>query len=312
MGDLCAGRVVVVTGAGRGIGLAEALGFAAEGAKVVVADIGVELDGSGATSSVGQAVVDEITAKGGEALLSTADVGDPAGARSIFDTAVDGFGGIDVIVNNAGIIRDKMIFNMDEDDFDAVIRVHLKGAFNLNRLGAVYWRDRAKRGLANDARIINTTSPAGLYGSAGQQNYSAAKAGLAAMTIGLARELGRYGVTANAISPTARTRMTATIARPGSPAAARSDNSTAEGPDLRGPENVAPLVVWLGSAESQAVTGQVFEVGGGRISVAEGWRRGPTAESSAGWVAAELGPLVGKLAADAYQVPVPGAGPAAD
>lgn len=303
MGDLCAGRVVIVTGAGRGIGLAEALGFAAAGAKVVVADIGVELDGSGATSSVGQAVVDEITARGGEALLSTADVGDPAGARSIFEAAVDGFGGIDVIVNNAGIIRDKMIFNMDEDDFDSVIRVHLKGAFNLNRLGAIYWRDRAKRGLANDARIVNTTSPAGLYGSAGQQNYSAAKAGLAAMTIGLARELGRYGVTANAISPTARTRMTATIARPGPPAAADAG--------LRGPENVAPLVVWLGSAESKAVTGQVFEVGGGRISVAEGWRRGPTAESGAGWVAAELGPLVDKLVADAYQVPVPGAAPAA-
>lgn len=304
MGDLCAGRVVIVTGAGRGIGLAEALGFAAEGAKVVVADIGVELDGTGATSSVGQAVVDEITAKGGEALLSTADVGDPAGAQSIFDTAIDGFGGIDVIVNNAGIIRDKMIFNMDEDDFDAVIRVHLKGAFNLNRLGAIYWRDRAKQGLPNDARIINTTSPAGLYGSAGQQNYSAAKAGLAAMTIGLARELGRYGVTANAISPTARTRMTATIARPGNSAAAPS-----AGPDLRGPDNVAPLVVWLGSAGSKAVTGQVFEVGGGRISVAEGWRRGPTAESSAGWVAAELGSLVGKLVSDAYQVPVPGAAP---
>jgi NAD(P)-dependent dehydrogenase (short-subunit alcohol dehydrogenase family) len=168
----------------------------------------------------------------------------------------------------------------------------------------VYWRDRAKQGLANDARIINTTSPAGLYGSAGQQNYSAAKAGLAAMTIGLARELGRYGVTANAISPTARTRMTATIARPGNSAAAPS-----EGPDLRSPENVAPLVVWLGSAGSKAVTGQVFEVGGGRISVAEGWRRGPTAESSVGWVAAELGSLVGKLVADAYQVPVPGAAP---
>jgi NAD(P)-dependent dehydrogenase (short-subunit alcohol dehydrogenase family) len=197
-----------------------------------------------------------------------------------------------------------MIFNMDEDDFDAVIRVHLKGAFNLNRLGAVYWRDRAKQGLANDARVINTTSPAGLYGSAGQQNYSAAKAGLAAMTIGLARELGRYGVTANAISPTARTRMTATIARPGNSAAAPPP-----GLDLRGPDNVAPLVVWLGSAGSKAVTGQVFEVGGGRISVAEGWRRGPTAESSAGWVAAELGSLVGDLVADAYQVPVPGAAP---
>lgn len=303
MGDLCAGRVVIVTGAGRGIGLAEALGFAAEGAKVVVADIGVELDGTGATSSVGQAVVDEITANGGEALLSTADVGDPAGAQSIFDTAVDGFGGVDVIVNNAGIIRDKMIFNMDSDDFDAVIRVHLKGAFNLNRLAAIYWRDRSKQGRPNDARIINTTSPAGLYGSAGQQNYSAAKAGLAAMTIGLARELGRYGVTVNAISPTARTRMTATIARPGVAAA------PPEGTDLRGPENVAPLVVWLGSAGSKEVTGQVFEVGGGRISVAEGWRRGPTAESSAGWVPAELGPLVGKLVSDAYQVPVPGAPP---
>lgn len=302
MGDLCAGRVVIVTGAGRGIGRAEALGFAAEGAKVVVADIGVELDGTNAVASVGQAVVDEIVAMGGEAVLSTADVGDPAGARAIFDAAVDTFGGLDVIVNNAGILRDKMIFNMDEEDFDSVIRVHLKGAFNLNRLGAIYWRGRQKDGVENAARIINTTSPAGLYGNVGQQNYSAAKAGIAAMTIGLARELGRYGVTANAISPGARTRMTATIARPS--AKRESEN---DGPDLRSPENVAPLVVWLGSFESKGITAQVFEVGGGRISVAEGWRQGPTVERRAMWNTADLGPLVSDMVSKAYQVPVPGA-----
>jgi NAD(P)-dependent dehydrogenase (short-subunit alcohol dehydrogenase family) len=302
MGDLCAGRVVIVTGAGRGIGRAEALGFAAEGAKVVVADIGVELDGSGATASVGQAVVDEIKALGGEAALSTADVGDSKGAQEIFDLAVEGFGGIDVIVNNAGILRDKMIFNMDESDFDAVIRVHLKGTFNLNRLGAIYWRDRNKEGLENDARIINTSSPAGLYGNVGQQNYSAAKAGSAAMVIGLARELGRYGVTANAISPGARTRMTDSIPRPGNPAPVPT-----EGPDLRSPENVAPLVIWLGSAESKGVTGQVFEVGGGRIAVAEGYRHGPEVTSEATWNPSELGPLVTKIVSEAYQVPVPGA-----
>jgi NAD(P)-dependent dehydrogenase (short-subunit alcohol dehydrogenase family) len=301
MGDLCAGRVVIVTGAGRGIGRAEALGFAVEGAKVVVADIGVELDGTGATASVGRGVVDEIIALGGEAVLSTADVGDAKGAQEIFELAVDTFGGIDVIVNNAGILRDKMIFNMDESDFDAVIRVHLKGTFNLNRLGAIYWRDRNKEGLDNDARIINTSSPAGLYGNVGQQNYSAAKAGTAAMVIGLARELGRYGVTANAISPGARTRMTDSIPRPGKPAPFPT-----AGPDLRGPENVAPLVVWLGSSEAKGVTGQVFEVGGGRIAVAEGYRHGPSVDSQSTWVPSELGPLVTKIVAEAYQVPVPG------
>lgn len=299
MGDLCADRVVIVTGAGRGIGRAEALGFAQEGAKVVVADIGVELDGSGASASVGQAVVDEIRATGGDAVLSTADVGDSAGAKEIFDLAVETFGSVDVILNNAGILRDKMIFNMDESDFDAVIRVHLKGTFNMNRLGAIYWRERTKQGLVNEARIINTSSPAGLYGNVGQQNYSAAKAGIAAMTIGLARELSSYGVTANAISPGARTRMTATVMRAGSP--------VPEGPDLYGPENVAPLVVWLGSSKSGGVNGQVFEVGGGRIGVAEGWRRGPGAESDTPWVLSELGSIVTELVTEADRVPTPGA-----
>jgi NAD(P)-dependent dehydrogenase (short-subunit alcohol dehydrogenase family) len=299
LGKLCEGRVVVITGAGRGIGRAEALGFAAEGAKVVAADIGVELDGSGPTSSVSQAVVDEIRRLGGEAVPSAGDVGDPAGAKEIFETALDAFGGVDVIVNNAGILRDRMIFNMHEADFDAVIRVHLKGTFNLNRLGAIYWRERSKSGGENQARIINTTSPAGLYGNIGQQNYSAAKAGIAAMTIGLARELGRYGVTVNAISPSARTRMTATI--PG----AASDPP--DGDVLHGPENVAPLVVWLGSLESKDVTGQVFEVGDGEITVAEGWRPGPSAKSNDGWVPSTLGEVVPGLVAKAYQVPVLGA-----
>jgi NAD(P)-dependent dehydrogenase (short-subunit alcohol dehydrogenase family) len=295
MGQLCAGRVVIVTGAGRGIGRSEAIGFAREGAHVVVSDIGVELDGSGGTTNVADSVVTEIRDLGGEALAISEDIGDLAGAQRLVQSTIDAYGGVDVVVNNAGIIRDKMIFNMDEDDFDAVIRVHLKGTWNLTRTAAIYWRDRSRSELANDARIINTSSPSGLYGNVGQTNYSAAKAGIAAMTITASRELARYGVTVNAISPVARTRMTANIpGRPRRPEPAEGEI------DLRSPDSVAPLVVWLGSTESKDMNGRVFEVGAGAIGVAEGWRHGPTERrETQAWEPSELAGVVTKLIAEA-------------
>ena len=296
MSELCEGRVVIVTGAGRGIGRSEALAFAAAGAKVVVSDIGVELDGSGGTSDLAQIVVDEIKAAGGEAVAAVEDVGDLTSSKRIIDTAISTYGGLDVIVNNAGILRDKMIFNMQESDFDSVLRVHLKGTWSLMRWGAIYWRDRSKDGEQNDARVINTTSPAGLYGNVGQTNYSPAKAGIAAMTITAAAELGRYGVTVNAISPVARTRMTQSIQRPDQ---APRPEITEDEVDPHSPDFVAPLVVWLGSTESNDVTGRVFEVGGGSIGVAEGWSHGPTATTDgANWDPATLSGTVAKLLAE--------------
>jgi NAD(P)-dependent dehydrogenase (short-subunit alcohol dehydrogenase family) len=302
VGDLLAGRVVIVTGGGSGIGRAEALEIARQGASVVVADLGVALDGAHQSTSAAQLVVDEILASGGTAVACREDVGDWNASKRILDAAIDGFGGIDAIVNNAGIVRDKMMFNMSEDDFDSVVRVHLKGTFSLTRWASIYWRGRHKAGLPNDGRIINTASPAGLYGSAGQANYSAAKAGIAAMTIGAARELAAYGATANAISPVARTRMTATEAQLMEAAAAGGEW------DRRDPGNVAPLVAWLAGPESADITGQVFEVNGGAVGVAEGWRHGPTEDKGARWDAAELGPVVRKLVAQAYQVEAPGGG----
>ncbi len=297
MGDLCNDRIVIVTGGARGIGRSEALAFASQGAKVVVSDLGVELDGSAGSVDVAASVASEIRARGGEATSIAEDVGDTAAAKRIVDCAIDTYGGLDVVVNNAGIIRDKMIFNMDERDFDAVIRVHLKGTWNLSRWAAIYWRDRIKQGTANDARIINTSSPSGLFGRVGQTNYVAAKAGIAAMTITLAAELGRYDVTANAISPVAQTRMTATLERPSE--TVRPEPS-AGGIDLRSPDFVAPLVAWLGSSESRNISGQVFEVGAGLIGIAQGWRHGPAvAREESIWDPAELGAVVGDLMARA-------------
>ncbi|BCO34030.1 short-chain dehydrogenase [Mycobacterium heckeshornense] len=296
------GRVVIVTGAGRGIGRAHALAFAAEGARVVVNDIGVGLDGTGAGErSPAYAVVEEIKAAGGEAIVNGDDVADWNGAANLIRTAIDSFGSLDVLVNNAGIVRDRMIANTTEEEFDAVIAVHLKGHFATMRHAAGYWRERAKAGESVDARIINTSSGAGLQGSVGQGNYSAAKAGIAALTLVAAAELGRYGVTVNAIAPAARTRMTEkvfaeTMAKPD------------QGFDAMAPENVSPLVVWLGSAESKGVTGKVFEVEGGLIRVAEGWTHGPQVDKGARWDPAELGPVVADLLAKARPpVPVYGA-----
>jgi NAD(P)-dependent dehydrogenase (short-subunit alcohol dehydrogenase family) len=303
---LVAGRVVIVTGAGRGIGRAHALAFAAEGARVVVNDFGVTLDGTRVGEGVpARAVVDEITAAGGEAVVNDDDVADWNGAANLIQTAVDTFGRLDVLVNNAGFLRDRMLTNTSEEEWDAVIRVHLKGHFATLRHAAGYWRGLVKGGKSPDdvdARIINTSSAAGLQGSVGQGNYSAAKAGIAALTLVGAAELGRYGITVNAVAPAARTRMTEesfaeTMAVPD------------EGFDTMAPENVSPLVVWLGSAESRGVTGTVFEVAGGLIRVAEGWAHGPQVDKGARWHPAELGPVVADLlAASRPPVPVYGAG----
>ena len=304
------GRVVVVTGAGRGIGRAHALAFAAQGARVVVNDIGVGLDGSAsgaagpATSSQvspAQAVVDEITSAGGEAVTNGDDIADWGGAQNLIKTAVDAFGGLDVLVNNAGFIRDRMLANTSEEEWDAVIRVHLKGHFAPLRHAAQYWRGKAKAGETVDARVINTSSGAGLQGSVGQGNYSAAKAGIAALTLVAAAEMGRYGVTVNAIAPAARTRMTEKVF-------AETMATPDDGFDAMAPENVSPLVVWLGSTESRDVTGKVFEVEGGLIRVAEGWAHGPQVDNGAQWDSAELGPVVADLLSKARPpVPVYGA-----
>jgi len=300
------GRVVIVTGAGGGIGRAHALAFAAEGARVVVNDIGVGLDGSPAGGgSAAQGVVDEITAAGGEAVTSGANVADWGQAEGLIQTAVDSFGGLDVLVNNAGIVRDRMFANTSEEEFDAVTAVHLKGHFATMRHAAAYWRGLIKDGNASpdslDARIINTSSGAGLQGSVGQANYSAAKAGIAALTLVAAAEMGRYGVTVNAIAPSARTRMTETVF-----AEMMSTQDAAF--DAMAPENVSPLVVWLGSVESRDVTGRMFEVEGGIVRVAEGWAHGPQIDKGARWDPAELGPVVADLLGKARPpVPVYGA-----
>jgi len=300
------GRVVIVTGAGGGIGRAHALAFAAEGARVVVNDIGVGLDGSPAGGgSAAQGVVDEITAAGGAAVTSGANIADWNAAAGLIQTAVDTFGGLDVLVNNAGIVRDRMMANTSEEEFDAVIAVHLKGHFATMRHAAAYWRGLIKEGKASpdslDARIINTSSGAGLQGSVGQGNYSAAKAGIAALTLVAAAEMSRYGVTVNAIAPSARTRMTETVF---AEMMATQDDDF----DAMAPENISPLVVWLGSIESKDVTGKMFEVEGGIIRVAEGWAHGPQVDKGARWDPAELGPVVTELLAKARPpVPVYGA-----
>jgi NAD(P)-dependent dehydrogenase (short-subunit alcohol dehydrogenase family) len=294
LAGICDGRVVVITGAARGIGRAHALAFAAEGAKVVVNDLGAEVDGSGSSDGPAGEVVDAIRGMGGEAVANGDDVSDWEGAQRLVQTALDAFGGLDTLVNNAGILRDRMLVNMSEDEWDAVIKVHLKGTFAPLRFAAAHWRERAKEGLENDARIINTSSGSGLYGNPGQLNYGAAKAGIASMTNIAAKELGRYGVTVNAIAPAALTRMTENLGF------GPATKDVAPGQfDEYAPENISPLVVWLGSAQSKHVTGQVFNVAGGKVSVAEGWRRGPGRDKGDRWEPSELGPVVDELLADA-------------
>lgn len=280
---------MVVTGAGRGIGRAHALEFAREGARVVVNDLGAALDGAGVSARPAEEVVEEIRAAGGEAVANFDDVADWEGARRIVGQALDTFGRLDVIVNNAGFVRDRMFANIAEDEWDAVVKVHLKGHFCVSRWAAAHWRDQAKAGHDNDARIINTSSPSGIYGNVGQTNYGAAKAGIASFTIIAALELGRYGVTVNAIAPVALTRMTENLTVAG------QQPERPEGFDAASPANIAPLVVWLGSPESKGVTGRVFNVRGGQISVAEGWVAGPAIDKGERWDPAELGAVIPDL-----------------
>ncbi|MEV0225984.1 SDR family oxidoreductase [Streptomyces sp. NPDC050704] len=294
MSGICDGRVVIVTGAGRGLGRAHALAFAAEGARVVVNDLGVGLDGSPGPGSPARPVVEEITAAGGEAVAHGGDIATSEGAASLVRAAVDAFGRLDTLVNNAGFLRDRMLVNLDEDDWDAVMRVHLKGHFLPLKHAAAYWRAEAKAGRTPRARVVNTSSGAGLSGSVGQGNYSAAKAGIVGLTLVAAAEMGRYGVQVNAIAPAARTRMTE---KAFAQAMAAPDSEDAF--DAMAPENVSPLVVWLGSAASDGVTGRVFETEGGRITVMEGWRPGPTADKGARWTPSEAGDTALKLLAEA-------------
>ncbi|MFE1440628.1 SDR family oxidoreductase [Streptomyces sp. NPDC058739] len=294
MSGICDGRVVVVTGAGRGLGRAHALAFAAEGARVVVNDLGVGLDGTPGGDSPAARVVDEIRAGGGEAVAHGGDIATTEGAASLVRSAVETYGRLDTLVNNAGFLRDRMLVNLDEDDWDAVVRVHLKGHFLPLRHAAAHWRAEAGAGRPPVARIVNTASGAGLAGSVGQGNYSAAKAGIVGLTLVAAAELRRYGVQVNAIAPAARTRMTER-------AFAETMAAPATGFDAMAPENVSPLVVWLGSAACDGVTGRVFETEGGRITVMEGWRPGPTADKAARWTPAEAGETARELLAAGEQ-----------
>ncbi len=267
MSRLVEGRVAIVTGAGRGIGREHALMLAAKGAKVVVNDLGGDVDGSGGDVSPAQTVVNEIEGMGGEAIVNGGNVADFNDAEAMIQQAVDTFGRLDILINNAGILRDRMIFKMEESDWDAVINVHLKGTYAPTHHAAKYWREQSKAGDQPDARIINTSSPSGIYGNVGQANYGAAKAGIAAFTTIVAMELANYGVTANAIAPAAYTRMTENL--PG------WDQLTDEQKGGMDPRWIANLVTWLASPESAKVTGRVFDVVGDRVGVSEGWVLGP-------------------------------------
>ncbi len=266
MSLLCSGRVAIVTGAGRGIGRAHAIMLAAHGAKVVVNDIGANTEGVGADETPAQEVVRTIKAAGGDGVVNTDNVADFMGAKRMIDQAIDTFGRLDVLVNNAGILRDRVLANMMEEEWDSVIAVHLKGTFGPARHAAAYWRNLSKEidGPVN-ARIINTSSVSGIYGNTGQTNYGAAKAGIAAFTVIAARELKRYGITVNAVAPQAVTRMTAGLRE-----------RTQEQIDAGNPARVSPAIVWIASLESSDFTGRIVEAGGGILAIAEGWHRGPT------------------------------------
>ncbi len=285
---ICEGRVAIVTGAGNGLGKAYALGLAAEGAKVVVNDLGVGTHGEeGATKGAAELVVDEIRAMGGEAVANTDDVADWDAGKRMVEQALDSFGTLHAVVNNAGFVRDRMFFTCSPEEWDAVIRVHLRGHFCTSRHAAEYWRAQSKAGTPIDGRIINTTSGAGLQGSVGQSAYSTAKGGIATLTLVQAAELARIGVTANALAPNARTRMTSTGA---------FDMDVKEGEfDVFAPENMAPLVSYLVSEQSQGVTGQVFELKGGTVFLSQGWTDSPAFEKGARFEASEMDAIVRKL-----------------
>jgi NAD(P)-dependent dehydrogenase (short-subunit alcohol dehydrogenase family) len=292
MGGICEGRVVIVTGAGRGIGREHALEFARQGARVVVNDLGVAPDGSAPDLGPAEDVAAQCRELGAQAIANGEDVADWEGAARLVRVAIERFGALDALVNNAGSAGDRTFVNTSEAEWDRVVRSHLKGHFCVSRHAAEYWRGEAKSGRRREARIINTSSGAGLQGSRGLPAYSAAKGGIVALTLVQAVDLASYGVTANAIAPSARTRLTEMgfpemMARPKS------------GFDGLHPENIAPVVVWLGSAESGDVTGRIFELRGGKIVLAEGWRSGPTADRPGRWDPAEVGPAVRDLIARA-------------
>jgi NAD(P)-dependent dehydrogenase (short-subunit alcohol dehydrogenase family) len=284
MTTFCEDRVAIVTGAGRGIGKEYALMLAAHGARVVVNDLGGSRDGSGSDAVPADEVVSEIRAAGGQAVANADDVSDFAGAKRMIDQAISEFGGLDVVVNNAGILRDRMLVNMSEAEWDAVIKVHLKGTFAPARHAAAYWRERSKAGEGVDARLINTTSVSGIYGNPGQTNYGAAKMGIASFTIIAARELARYGVTVNAIAPGALTRLTEDLGM---------GQASEERKEQMHPRWIAPIVTWLASVDSKGITGRVFEASGEMLAVAEGWHRGPTVEAVED--PTTLGPIVTEM-----------------
>lgn len=281
---ICNGRVVIVTGAGGGLGAAHAKVFAQEGASVIVNDI---------NRAAAQKVVDEIIAAGGKAVVNTSDITNYADSENAVKQAIETFGDLHVVVNNAGINRDRMFASMTEAEWDAIMAVHLKGHFCISSHAVHYWRDQSKAGKKVDARIINTTSGAGLQGSVGQSNYAAAKAGIAALTLNQAAELGRYGITANAIAPAARTGMTTAVESMATRMKKPEDGSF----DYWAPENVSSLIVWLGSEASAHVTGRVFESEGGKISIADGWRTTQGVDKGASWMPAEVGNAVKELLA---------------
>jgi NAD(P)-dependent dehydrogenase (short-subunit alcohol dehydrogenase family) len=288
MSGICEGRIVIVTGAARGLGRSYALAFARHGAKVVVNDLGTDLAGHGRDLSAAQEVADEIRAMGAEAAVNGDDVADWEGAGNIVKTALDAFGGLDVVVNNAGFVRDRMFVSSTVEEWDAVIRVHLRGHYCVSRHAVEHWRQRSKQGLPVDARIINTSSGAGLNGSMAQSAYSTAKGGIASLTLVQAAELARYGITANALAPAARTRMT-------EQAFAEMMKKPETGFDRQDPDNIAPTVVWLGSAQSKHVSGCVFELEGGSIMIAEGWHDGPRVDIGRRWEPAEVGGAVNEI-----------------
>jgi NAD(P)-dependent dehydrogenase (short-subunit alcohol dehydrogenase family) len=284
MSRILAGRVAIITGAGGGLGAAHARVLAAEGASVVVNDINAE---------AAQAVVDEITASGGKAVINSSDITNYDDSINAVKQAIDSFGDLHVVVNNAGINRDRMFASMTEAEWDAIMAVHLKGHFCISSHAVHYWRGRSKEGAAVDARIINTTSGAGLQGSIGQSNYAAAKAGIAALTLNQAAELGRYGVTANAVAPAARTGMTTAVEEMAQRMAVPADGSF----DYFAPENVSSLIAWLASPASAAVSGRVFEAEGGKISISDGWRTTEGVDKGARWEPAEVGQAMDQLLA---------------
>ncbi len=285
---ICDGRVVIVTGAARGLGREHALELARQGASVVVNDLGTSREGQGLSAGPADEVVAELRALGAEAMADFADVSDHEAMGALVATTVERFGRLDAVVLNAGFVRDRMFVSSSVDEWDAILRVHLRGHYCLARHAAAHWRARSKAGEAVSGRIVNTTSGAGLQGSVAQAAYAAAKGGIAALTLVQAAELGRYGVTANAIAPAARTRMTEAVF-------ADAMRAPEDGFDAMDPANVAPLVAWLASEGSRHVSGRVFEVDGGRIAVADGWRTGPAIDRGVRWDPAEVGAAVDGL-----------------